>query len=186
MHGKSLLFAMMVGCALFLPGVIVTFVAPGKANAEFYSYEDRNGTIHFVDDLSKIPTEYRKKKQVRKDKYDDLSADERALLLEKERDKRASDRRRESDQQEQARQRRAEEEMRAAREQAEQGSDDTGSHCRAAGVRAGQAEKRLSGNRCDAPPRYRGHVVCHYPRGGRTAEYPGGRECPRLAWSAAG
>ena len=116
MRGKTYLLGIIVCCALVLPGVIVTLLAPGKANAEFYSYEDRNGTIHFVDDLSKIPTEYSKKKQVRKDKYDDLSAEARALLLEKERDKRTSDRRRESDQQEQARQRRAEQEMKADKE----------------------------------------------------------------------
>jgi predicted aspartyl protease len=97
--------------------VITGFLAPSKASAEFYSYEDLNGTIHFVDDLSNIPKEYRKKKQVRKDAYDDFPADERALLLGKEREKqRAAERQRESEQQEQARKRRAEEERQAAEE----------------------------------------------------------------------
>lgn len=114
MSGKSISFAVIVGCILLILGGIVAFLAPSKAIAEFYSYEDLNGTIHFVDDLSKIPKEYRKKKQVRKDAYDDLSADERALLLVKEQEKRAADRRRESEQQEQGRKRRAEQEKKAA------------------------------------------------------------------------
>lgn len=116
MSGKSILLATMMVCALLSLGVAVAFLAPRKAGAEFYSYEDLNGTIHFVDDLSKIPREYRHKKQVRKDEHDDLPADERALLLGKEREKRAADRRRETEQQEQSRQRRGEEERRAARD----------------------------------------------------------------------
>jgi len=117
LNRNSISFAVIVGCILLLLGVILAFLAPNKAIAEFYSYEDLNGTIHFVDDLSKIPTKYRKKKQVRKDAYDDLTADERALSLGKEREKRAADRRRESEQQEQARKRRAGEERKAAEEQ---------------------------------------------------------------------
>ncbi len=114
MSGKSISFSVIVGRNLLVLAVIAAFLTPGKLGAEFYSYEDRNGTIHFVDDLSKIPKEYHKKKRVRKDAYDDLPAEERAWLLEKEQEKRASDRRREREQQEQARKRRAEEERKAA------------------------------------------------------------------------
>ena len=109
MNGKSILFAAMMVA-------VVSFLAPNKACAEFYSYEDRKGTIHFVDEMSKIPAEYRTKKQVRKEEYDDLPADERALLLEKEREKRAADRQLETEQQEQSRQRRRAEERKAAQE----------------------------------------------------------------------
>lgn len=115
MSGKSKL-VMMMACALLPLGVAVPFLAPGKAGAEFYSYEDLKGTVHFVDEISKIPREYRHKKQVRKDEYDDLPADERALLLEKERKKRAADRRRETEQEEQSRQRRSAEERKAAQQ----------------------------------------------------------------------
>jgi predicted aspartyl protease len=84
-------------------GVLTALLVPVGAGAEFYSYEDRSGTIHFVDDPSKIPKEYRQKKQVRKDEYDDLPAEERALMLENERQKREKAQRREAEQQEQLR-----------------------------------------------------------------------------------
>jgi predicted aspartyl protease len=116
MGGKSISFAVIVASILVMIGMIVTFLAPSNAGAEFYSYEDSNGTTHFVDDLSNIPKEFRNRKQVRKDAYDDLTADERALLLGKEQEKRSAERRHESEQQEQARKRRAEEERKAAEE----------------------------------------------------------------------
>jgi predicted aspartyl protease len=116
MGGKPTLFAVMFGSVLLLSGLFLTFLVPDQAGAEFYSYEDVNGTMHFVDDLAKIPKQYRKKKQVRKDKYDDLQADERVKLLEKERNNLAADRQRESEQQEHDRQRRAVDEYRGAQE----------------------------------------------------------------------
>lgn len=85
--------------------------------AEFYSYEDRSGTVHFVEDASKIPKEYRNKKQVRKDEDDDLPAEERDALRQRDRERREAARQRERELQEQSRQRRQEEERRAAREQ---------------------------------------------------------------------
>lgn len=115
MKGKSYLFAMVVSFSFLLFGVLLVFLAPGKAGAEFYSYEDRNGTVHFVDDLSNIPSEYRQKKQVRKDAYDDLTEEERTRLQEKDQEKRETSRRLESEQKEQARQRRAAEERVAAK-----------------------------------------------------------------------
>lgn len=97
---------------------ILTFLLlPGTGGAEFYSYEDRSGTINFVDDESKIPREYRQQKQVRKDKYDDLPEEERALMLEQERRERESAKRRESSEQEHSRLTRADKERLAALEQ---------------------------------------------------------------------
>jgi predicted aspartyl protease len=116
MGRKSISVAIVVGCNLLIQGAIAAFLTAGIARAEFYSYEDRNGTMHFVDDLSKIPKEYLKKKQLRKDANDDLTADERALLLEKEQQRQVADRQREREQQEQGRKRRAEEERKAAEE----------------------------------------------------------------------
>jgi predicted aspartyl protease len=86
------------------------------ASAEYYSYEDRNGTIHFVDSLSSVPKDYRKRVQVRKDADDDLSPDERVRLQDKEKVKRAEDRRRTAEQEEQDRKRRAEEVRKALEE----------------------------------------------------------------------
>lgn len=65
--------------------LLLTLLLPAPCLAEFYSYEDKSGTMHFVDDLAKIPQEYRQQKQVRKDRYDDLPEEERAALLEQER-----------------------------------------------------------------------------------------------------
>lgn len=97
---------------------ILTFLLlPGTVSAEFYSYEDRSGTINFVDDEGKIPREYRQQKQVRKDKYDDLPEEERALMLEQERRERESAKRRESSEEERSRLARVEKERRAALEQ---------------------------------------------------------------------
>jgi predicted aspartyl protease len=53
--------------------------------AEFYKYTDKNGIIHFVDSITKIPTEFRGGAVSYKDKKNDpLSAQERKRLLERE------------------------------------------------------------------------------------------------------
>lgn len=97
--------------------LLLALLLPGRATAEFYSYEDRNGTLHFVEDPSHIPKEYRHKKQVRKDKYDDLPEDERAEMLEKERNEQAAARQREEAEQDRSRrQARKAAEAKAARE----------------------------------------------------------------------
>lgn len=106
----------MKGCPLLLLVLLLALQLPGRASAEFYSYEDHSGTVNFVDDLSKIPGEYRQKKEVRKDAYDDLPENERSLLLEKEKHERAATRRQENALQEKARQRRLDEERQAALE----------------------------------------------------------------------
>lgn len=97
-------------------GMLTALLIPVGAGAEFYSYEDSSGTIHFVDDLGSIPKEYRQKKQVRKDKYDDLPEEERALMLEKDRKEREAARRSEAKQQELSRLARSEKERREALE----------------------------------------------------------------------
>ncbi len=47
--------------ALSLIMLFFTVIAATIADAEFYKYTDRNGTIHFVDDPGKIPRQYAKK-----------------------------------------------------------------------------------------------------------------------------
>jgi predicted aspartyl protease len=51
---------------LVLIGVLVLF--PLAPRADLYKYVDKNGTIHFVDDLGKVPEEYRDQITVYEDK----------------------------------------------------------------------------------------------------------------------
>lgn len=103
-------------CRPYMIFILLAFLGAGRVYAEFYSYQDRSGTVHFVEDAAKIPKEYRNKKQVRKDEYDDLSAEERSRLQETKRQQQDEDRRRNSEESERSRQRRAAEERKAAQE----------------------------------------------------------------------
>jgi len=94
-----------------------TLLAPVGARAEFYSFTDKSGLMHFVDDPAKVPKEFRQKKQVYKDKYDDLPEEERAIMLESERRQRDAVKTRESEQQKQLRADRLEQERLTALEQ---------------------------------------------------------------------
>ena len=51
-------------------------------NAEFYKYVDKEGRTFFVDDLSKVPPEYRDQINVYREKYDDLPSDQKKTRLE--------------------------------------------------------------------------------------------------------
>lgn len=53
--------------------------------AEFYKYTNRDGEAVFVDDRSKIPSEYLDRVKIYSEKYDHLSVEERAVLLDRER-----------------------------------------------------------------------------------------------------
>jgi len=92
-HGLAL-------CSIAL-AAFATLLAPAGARAEFYSFTDKSGVMHFVDDPAKVPREFRQKKQVYKDKYDDLPVEERALMLENERQQREALKARETEQQKQ-------------------------------------------------------------------------------------
>jgi predicted aspartyl protease len=56
-----------------------------ESRSEFYKYTDDAGRTFFVDDPSKIPPEYRQEVKAYEQKYDDLSEEERSVMLEKER-----------------------------------------------------------------------------------------------------
>jgi len=73
---KFLLFGLML---------VVILIVPTKSVAEFYKYVDKDGNVFYVDDLSKVPEEYRPKIDKYREKYDHLSDDERARKLEQER-----------------------------------------------------------------------------------------------------
>lgn len=104
-------------CILLL---LALSLLPGPAGAEFYSYEDRNGTVHFVDDPARIPKEYRQKRRVMKEADDDLTEAERALRREQAREERAAARQKEEDERKRAGEARSAAEKRADQERQRQ------------------------------------------------------------------
>ena len=54
------------------------FIIPAEVRSEFYKYVDKDGKIFYVDDLGKVPPEYRDQIKVYKEKYDYLPEDERS------------------------------------------------------------------------------------------------------------
>ena len=67
--------------ALMAAGYLLT----SPVSAEFFKYVDKNGVTHFVDDLSKIPTEYQDARQSYQEKYDQLPENERLKRIEQDR-----------------------------------------------------------------------------------------------------
>ena len=55
-----------------------------ELRAEFYRYIDDEGNIYYVDDLSSVPQKYRQQVEVYREKYDDLSTEEKSQALQKE------------------------------------------------------------------------------------------------------
>jgi hypothetical protein len=89
---------------VFAAGIIASL--PGISVAEFYRYVTRDGQIFYVDDLSKVPEEYLEQLTVYPERYDHLTEEERALMLQKERE---LDAQRELEEQERREQRRKQE-----------------------------------------------------------------------------
>jgi hypothetical protein len=56
------------GLLIFLWVFAITLFLPLKLYADIYTYVDKNGTTHFVDDLGKVPPEYRNQVTVREEK----------------------------------------------------------------------------------------------------------------------
>ena len=73
---RFLLLGLMLVALLSLPAILA---------AEYYKYVDKDGNVYFVDDLSKVPEEYRVNIDKYREKYDHLPTDERARKLEKDR-----------------------------------------------------------------------------------------------------
>ncbi len=59
-------------------------MGPGHVGCEYYHYIDSNGSHHFVEDPSKVPPEYAPTLKVYKDRYDNLSDEEKARLQSEE------------------------------------------------------------------------------------------------------
>src|SRR4030065_2017127 len=56
---------------------------PFEVRADIYKYVDKNGTTHFVDDLGKVPPEYRNQVTVREEKPEGPSQEETPKAVEK-------------------------------------------------------------------------------------------------------
>jgi hypothetical protein len=66
------------------------FLHPMLCVAEFYRYVTREGVVHYVGDRSLVPEEYQQEVKIYAEKYDHLGENERALMLQKDREMDAS------------------------------------------------------------------------------------------------
>jgi len=64
---------------------LLCLLSADNSRSEFYRYVTKDGNIFFVDDLTKIPEEYRNDLKVYKEKYDHLPENERVMMIEKQR-----------------------------------------------------------------------------------------------------
>jgi predicted aspartyl protease len=60
---------------------------PSNSDAEFYKYVDDQGRVFYVDDLGKVPEAYLDQIRVYREKYDNLSEQDRSQALQREREK---------------------------------------------------------------------------------------------------
>jgi len=63
---------------------LLVLISPLILRAEFYKYVDKQGRIFYVDDLGKVPPEYRDQINVYQEKYDHLPADQKKTKLEED------------------------------------------------------------------------------------------------------
>lgn len=59
---------------------------PPNLHSEFYKYVDEQGRVFYVDDLGKVPEAYLDQIQVYREKYDNLSEQDRSQALQRERE----------------------------------------------------------------------------------------------------
>ena len=64
--------------------ILIIFNVAFHLQAEFYKYVDEEGQTFFVEDLSRVPPEYRNRVEVYKEKFDHLPAEQRKTQLENE------------------------------------------------------------------------------------------------------
>ena len=69
---------------IYLSLLFLILYDPLNLRAEFYKYVDKEGRTFYVDDLGKVPTEYRDQINVYQEKYDHLPADQRKIQLQED------------------------------------------------------------------------------------------------------
>jgi predicted aspartyl protease len=74
--------------------VFAALSIPHRVHSEFFRYVDKDGKVHYVDDVSRIPSAYREHLKAYREQYDHLSESEKAVLREKERQKAEESRKR--------------------------------------------------------------------------------------------
>ncbi len=70
---------------MFVISTAICFLLADNSRSEFYRYVTKDGKIFYVDDLTKIPEEYRNDLKVYKEKYDHLPENERLMMIERQR-----------------------------------------------------------------------------------------------------
>ena len=76
------LFYMLTVALLFTSTLLLSV----QLSAEFYRYITEDGRIYYVDDLTRVPEQYRKQLKIYREKYDHLPESDRLIMLQKERD----------------------------------------------------------------------------------------------------
>jgi predicted aspartyl protease len=73
------------GAGLLLAAAWLATAVP--AAAEFFKYTDRQGRAHYVDEIWKIPTEYRDQADRYREKFDHLSGEQKAQVVQSDLDR---------------------------------------------------------------------------------------------------
>lgn len=69
---------------MIFTALAVVLLLAAAAGGQFYRYVDKNGNSVYVDDLGKVPPEFREDLKVYKERLEHLAPNERALRLERE------------------------------------------------------------------------------------------------------
>ncbi len=74
----------------YIPIALIVFFLwlylPSNSYSEFYKYVDEQGRVFYVDDLGKVPEAYLDQIQIYREKYDNLSEQDRSQALQRERE----------------------------------------------------------------------------------------------------
>ncbi len=70
---------------IFFVFFVAFFLPTPYLRGEFYEYMDKDGRRHFVDSMDRIPFEYRDRVVAHQEKYDNLSEEEKATMIERDR-----------------------------------------------------------------------------------------------------
>ena len=73
--------------AAFLISLSTYLLFPADSLSEFYRYTTEDGDVHYVDDIANVPEKYQPEMKVYREKYDHLPEGERAIMLQKDRER---------------------------------------------------------------------------------------------------